>query len=394
MAEQTTTTLGELAADTASAFATGPFGSAVSARNFKSSGVPMLRGSNLSDDVGVRLNDSDAVFVSEALADEFSRSIVRPGDLVFTSWGTVGQVGIIESNCRFGRYLVSNKQMKMTPDCRRVSPLFLYYYLSQRSMVELVRGHAIGSSVPGFNLGQLKALRISIPNLSTQNAIAQVLGALDDKIGINERILGHLGELADATFALSAEEGSDLVSLESLATFHNRQRIPLSSREREARKGAVPYYGAAGPLDRVDEALFNEPLVLVGEDGSVIRDDGTPVVQYIWGPSWVNNHAHVLTGNGISTEMLRVAVGRANVMHLVTGAVQPKISMGNLKKLQLRMPTRLAGIEAEVQRLAALARAMAGESTAIAQTRDELLPLLMSGKVRVRDAEKVVEGVA
>ena len=156
----------------------------------------------------------------------------------------------------------------------------------------------------------------------------------------------------------------------------------------------MPYYGAAGLLDHVDAALFDEPLVLVGEDGSVVRDDGSPVVQYIWGPAWVNNHAHVLTGNGISTETLRVSLMQANVSHLVTGAVQPKISMGNLKQLQLRMPTHVARLDSELQTLAVYERAVAAESFTLRQARDVLLPLLMSGKVRVRDAEKVVEGVA
>jgi type I restriction enzyme S subunit len=387
------TTLGELGADRPAAFATGPFGSAVSAKNFVPNGVPMLRGSNLSEDVGVRLDESDLVFVPEELARQYSRSIVVHGDLVFTCWGTVCQIGILDGGSRFDSYLVSNKQMKMTVNDRRVIPLYLYYFLSQRSMKELVRGQAIGSSVPGFNLAQLKTLPVRLTDLRTQHATVDVLGALDDKIAGNERVVAGIDRLTAAKYEAALQSGCQDLPLEGLAAFHNRRRVPLSSRERGARRGSIPYYGAAGRLDFVDEALFDEPLLLVGEDGSVVNDDGSPVVQYIWGPSWVNNHAHVLTGDGIATETLRCALSRSNVTHLVTGAVQPKIGMGNLKKLVLRVPSEPAPFDEMAVNFAAVTRAVTDENNALASARDELLPLLMSGKARVKDAEAVVSDV-
>lgn len=259
---------------------------------------------------------------------------------------------------------------------------------------ESIRRFAHGTTHQTMYYPEAKALHVLVPERPTQDAIAAVLRALDDKAAANGRIVRCLGELASAAFSRAEQEGSELIRLDNLAKFHNRRRVPLSSREREARKGGVPYYGAAGVVDYVDEALFDEALVLVGEDGSVIRDDGTPVVQYIWGPAWVNNHAHVLTGSGISTEALRVALTRASVAHLVTGAVQPKISMGNLKQLQLRIPIHVARLDSELATLAAFERAAVNESLVLTRARDELLHLLLSGRVRVRDAERVVEGVA
>jgi len=155
----------------------------------------------------------------------------------------------------------------------------------------------------------------------------------------------------------------------------------------------VPYYGAAGVIDHVDEAIFDDRLVLVGEDGSVIHQHGKPVVQYIWGPAWVNNHAHVLTGRSVSTELLKVALERSDVTHLVTGAVQPKISMTNLKSLMLELPEaeQIPSLELLVQSLLALVRSLTEECRSLEAMRDALLPLLMSGKVRVKDAEKIAE---
>jgi len=274
-------------------------------------------------------------------------------------------------------------------DFKGNNPRWVYYLFEITDFA----GFNSGGAQPMLNRNYIAGLQVRTPGISEQGAIADLLGALDDKIAANSRILATLDELASVSYESSLMRGSDEVVLDRVAQFHNRARVPLSSRERQSRVGMVPYYGAAGRIGFVDEAIFDERLVLVGEDGSVMQEDGRPVVQYIWGPSWVNNHAHVLTGKSISTELLKIAVGRSNVAHLVTGAVQPKISMRNLKSLILRLPVDVRMLEQKVQGFAALHRALSLENNAVTQMRDELLPLLMSGKIRVREVEKVVEGV-
>jgi len=135
----------------------------------------------------VRLNEDNLAFLAPDKAGEFSRSLARVGDLIFTCWGTVGQVGLIDSRATFPEYIVSNKQMKLTPDLERADPLFLYYLLSSPAMVEQVQQRAIGAAVPGFNLGQLRELPVCLPPVAEQHAIAATLGALDDKIDSNRR---------------------------------------------------------------------------------------------------------------------------------------------------------------------------------------------------------------
>lgn len=274
-----------------------------------------------------------------------------------------------------------------------LNPKYLQYALVLEQ--ESIRRFSRGSTHQTMYYPEAKALHLLAPERSRQDAIVEVLGALDDKIAANAREVGLADDLAGTLFAAALAVGSEERHLGDVATFHNRRRVPLSSAERGARPGVVPYFGAAGRLDYVDEALFDEHLLLVGEDGSVVQSDGRPVTQYIWGPSWVNNHAHVLTGDGITTELLRLAVRRSSVLSLVTGAVQPKISMGSLKTLQLELPMdgQRDLLAEQVDALAAVLRAKTDESRSLAATRDALLPLLMSGKVTVRDAESVVEGV-
>ncbi len=198
--EWASVTIEELAAASENALATGPFGSRIGSRFFVESGVPVIRGSNLCEDTSVRLKDDGLVFLSPEKAREFARSTVHDGDLVFTCWGTVDQVGLVDRRATFREYVISNKQMKLTPDPSRADSLFLYYLFSSRDVRAQIRARAIGSSVPGFNLGQLRGIRIGLPPLREQRRIARILGTLDDKIELNRKMSEMLEAMARALF--------------------------------------------------------------------------------------------------------------------------------------------------------------------------------------------------
>ncbi len=281
----------------------------------------------------------------------------------------------------------------LRPNRDVVDPRFLLYFYLSPGFQEAIQQRSIhGATVERILLSNMGEWPVEVPSLPTQRAIAEVLGALDDKIAANDGVRIAAKNAISQRLALEVSRSSRVIRLGEVAEFHNRKRIPLSSRERSDRPGAVPYWGANGVVGYVDEALFDERLVLVGEDGSVRTDDGHPVVHYVWGPAWVNNHAHVLTGRGVTTELLRYLLAAADVTHLVTGAVQPKLSMGNLRQLELRIP--VAGL-ADQEGLCVLLQerivAAAEESRHLATLRDTLLPHLMSGRITVRDAEKAVE---
>ncbi len=82
--------------------------------------------------------------------------------------------------------------------------------------------------------------------------------------------------------------------LGQLVDILDHKRVPVSAKERASRSGDVPYYGAAGQVGWIDKPLFDEPLVLLGEDGVQFFDPGKSKAYLIDGPAWVNNHAHVL----------------------------------------------------------------------------------------------------
>ena len=167
---------------------------------------------------------------------------------------------------------------------------------------------------------------------------------------------------------------------------HDSVRVPLNSRQRAERQGPYPYYGATGIMDYVEDFLFDGVYVLTGEDGSVVDTDGYPVIQYVWGKFWVNNHAHVLRGkNGISEEHLYLLLQQADVAPFVTGAVQPKLSQKNLKAIPVALPDKstFQAFSALVQPMFAAVRSKTDESINLAALRDGLLPSLMSAVVQV-----------
>lgn len=130
-------------------------------------------------------------------------------------------------------------------------------------------------------------------------------------------------------------EGWEVRSFGDVSQCFDSKRIPLSKKKREEKKpGNVPYYGATSVMDYVSEWIFDDIYLLLGEDGSVIKEDGTPFVQYIWDKAWVNNHAHVLQGrSGVSTEQLMIFIQNKNIAAYITGAVQLKLNQGNMNSI-------------------------------------------------------------
>lgn len=170
------------------------------------------------------------------------------------------------------------------------------------------------------------------------------------------------------------------------------KRIPLSKKKREEKKpGNIPYYGATSIMDYVNEWVFDDIYLLLGEDGSVIKENGAPFVQYIWGKAWVNNHAHVLQGkNGVSTEQLMLFIQGQNIAAYITGAVQLKLNQGNMNSI----PFIDAGedLNAVFHNLISPSyekiRVTIEENLGLTKLRDTLLPKLLSGELTTTPLQK------
>jgi len=181
-----------------------------------------------------------------------------------------------------------------------------------------------------------------------------------------------------------------LGTVSEIIELHDSKRIPLSSRERANLAKIYPYYGATSVMDYVDKYLFDGIYLLFGEDGTVVDNNGFPILQYVEGKFWVNNHAHIITGkNGFSVETLYLLFSLTNVQSIVTGAVQPKISQANLNKVPIIIPSpeELNAFDLTVQPIFAKIRNNRAENDRLNTTRDILLPRLMSGEIDVSSLE-------
>jgi type I restriction enzyme S subunit len=170
---------------------------------------------------------------------------------------------------------------------------------------------------------------------------------------------------------------------EYLLNFDSK-RVPVSGAERSKRKGPYPYHGAAGIMDYIDDYLFDGIYVLVGEDGSVIQENGFAITQYVWGKFWANNHAHVLQGKGaVSTDQLYLYFHFETVAPYVTGAVQPKLSQGRMNGMSILFAgDAICGAFARlISPLFALLRANADLNNTLVALRDELLQKLLPGEI-------------
>ena len=179
-------------------------------------------------------------------------------------------------------------------------------------------------------------------------------------------------------------KGWEYCTFGDVAECFDSKRIPLSKQQREKRKGNIPYYGATSVMDYVDESIFDDIYLLIGEDGSVLKEDGTPFTQYIWGKSWVNNHAHVLKGrNGVSTEHLMIFIQQTNISAYITGAVQLKLNQKNMNSIPfLKANNEINVFFTEyIESLYAKIRENLDENKILETARDLLLPKLLNGDI-------------
>ncbi len=293
---------------------------------------------------------------------------------------------------------------------------FIYWVLRSREYQKFIVNSATGSTVKHTSPSRICEYTFNSPDLPTQTVIAEILSSLDDKIELNNKINQELETLAQTLFKqwfidfefpnengepykssggemVDSElgeipKGWEVNRLNEIADCFDNKRIPLSSMERNVRKGDYPYYGAASLMDYIDDYLFDGVYILMGEDGSVTDNLGYPVLQYVFGKFWVNNHAHVLKGRKISTELVLCLLKNTNISDLVTGAVQPKLNQGNMNKISIPLPQDLfiiSNLEKLITEYYNLIRNNTLEINQLVTLRDILLPKLISGDLEINE---------
>ena len=130
----------------------------------------------------------------------------------------------------------------------------------------------------------------------------------------------------------------ELRKFSELTINFDKERIPLSSSERESKKGKYPYYGAQGIIDYLDEYIFNGEYLLIAEDGENLNSRSQPIANVVSGKFWVNNHAHIVkTNSECDIHYLCYLLNNTNISGYITGSAQPKLNQYNLNNMVLEI---------------------------------------------------------
>lgn len=320
---------------------------------------------------------------------------LKPYDILInsTGTGTAGRIAQIENiPCK----TTVDGHMIIVRTSGLVTQKFLGYALKshQTEILQLDEGSTGQTELNRDRL--LNEIVISYPDsISEQNAIVAILEKIDQKLLTNQQINDHLQEQAATLYGKyfpytvtdDLPVGWRVGTVGEIVEIHDSKRIPLSGTQRaKMEKRIYPYYGAASLMDYVDEYIFDGKYLLLGEDGTVVDDAGYPILQYVWGQFWVNNHAHILTGKlGFNVESLLLLFKQTPVKSIVTGAVQPKISQANLRSIQVVVPPQpeLDVFNELIRPLFDQIRQNQDQNKVLSSLRDALLPKLMSGELDV-----------
>ncbi|MGV3185953.1 restriction endonuclease subunit S [Weissella paramesenteroides] len=302
---------------------------------------------------------------------------LQPGDVLLTSEAPLGESYQVKHGDRF---IVSQRVFGLRPNTNLVDVDYFAAYLSSNLFRKLLDSKATGTTVLGIKQSELLNLDIELPDINTQKKIGTLIRSLNAKIEITQLINDNLLELASALFEGSFPNvrGGE-TAIGTLMSNFDKQRKPLSKNQRAQRQGEYRYIGATSVVDHVDDFTFDGIYLLLGEDGTVQTDDGKPVLQYVWGPFWPNNHTHVLQGKGVSTEWLYLFWKNQNITSIITGAVQPKISQGNMNSIKVTKPSdvELATFQQKIDPIFNMIRLNADEIENLKVIRDQLLKELL-----------------
>lgn len=418
--------LSSIAVDGAEGVQGGPFGSKLIRRDYTDSGVPVIRGSNLSRQ---RFSLDEMVFVSDAKADELKRHLAHPGDLVVTQRGTLGQVGIVPDR-PFERYVVSQSQMKATLDSAIASTEFVYFFFQTKQALSQMMSDKVQTGVPHINLGSFRSMQIPLPPLPEQRAIAHVLRTVQQAREATEQVIAAARELkrslmrhlftcgpvavqdADKVAILETDVGpirSDwsISSIEEISLVKGGKRLP-KGHAFASEVTPYPYVRvvdfADGTVDLSDIRFLTEEdheqlaRYTISSDDVYISIAGTTglvgrVPEELDDAHLTENAAKlVVTDSAVTSDYLwRVmdsAIGKRQVAEKTTKSTQPKLALSRIRTIEIPLPDPATQSE-----ITSILDAQDRKLSAEAQRRDaldslfsSLLSELMSGRLRVPES--------
>ena len=187
-------------------------------------------------------------------------------------------------------------------------------------------------------------------------------------------------------------EGWEWCRLGDLLINRDGERKPLSSSVRSKQIKKYDYYGATGVIDKVDNYIFDEKLLLVGEDGANLLSKVKPNAFFAEGKYWVNNHAHILDAtNKNLLDYVIIVINTISLDNYITGTAQPKLSQENLNKIPIPLPPLaeqyriLQKVEQLLTIVDAIEQLQEQLKALVKQTKNQVLNYAIAGKLTRQD---------
>lgn len=313
---------------------------------------------------------------STPYVSETKRTLTDAG-LAHSSAQTVPRCSVIlSSRAPIGHLVINDEPMATNQGCKGLVPKkeidhkFLYYYLS--SIVDLLNDLGTGATFKQLSGGKLKEVAIPFPSLAEQRRIVCLLDEAFEGIAAARATACKNFQNVRALFAsrlhfVFTQRGRGWVktTLDKISINLDSERVPITKSVRTS--GKYPYYGASGIVDYVGGYIFDCDALLVSEDGANLRARSRPIAFSVSGKYWVNNHAHILKFEHLSTQrFVEFYLESIKLDEYITGTAQPKLNQKALNSIPIPIPKSLdeqaeivksvSSLKEETQRLTTLYR--------------------------------------
>ena len=284
------------------------------------------------------LDLSNAPYTDEPASALF---LSYPGDVLINTLGT----GTVGRSCLndHGVLAIDSNVLVLRPNTENDGRFIGYLVQSKKVQEQLEQVLPVGAT----NQVSLRPevvghLRVGVPSHAVQHSVADFLDAETARIDALIDKKRHMMELlkerwrsATATRMDQLAEARGTIQLRHLIRCLDGRRVPLSSEERSHRQGDYPYYGASEVVDHIDDFLFDETLVLLGEDGAQLGDPSYPIARVAQGKFWVNNHAHVLRPVNADPDFLVLHLNTFDRVPYMSGGTREKITQDDMSRIAI-----------------------------------------------------------
>lgn len=348
--------------------------------NDSASGIPIVRVKDVRNGI---IDTSSPIRVTEEIARAHSRTTLVGGELLLSLVGTVGESAVVPDS--LAGWNVARAIAVIRPE--NVSSRWLQLCFESPKTIESIRGVLNTTVQATLNLSDLKQIPIPIPPEPVRLGIEEVVGALDDKIAANTKLAATSMRLAETYFRRTLHLAADERALGEILSLEYGKSLPTSSRV----AGPIDVYGSGGITGSHNEALCPDPGVVIGRKGTA------GAVHWSHRPFFpIDTTFYVVPSHHAVSQIFCYFLLRTlGLDEMNNDSAVPGLNRNQAHASRIMLPSGAALDEftSLATKLFSTAAQVERENSTLVLTRDALLPQLMSGKLRVKEAGKVLENL-